>query len=220
MSSDGRIVPITMPNQAVPLRSTQANGLGKRSSWAMARDVSVTMSVQPLSAPMPEMTATAAMNLGAQASWGNIVWKALTNGDPVLTRVPWATRPMTAAVTSTYRTALSAVPISDERPTLMPGLRTRLAVTAAASTPMKENSATPAAMPMPLYRLPPEALNAPKWALLTKNHPTTPTNSNGRNLRTTVTFWNHAIWRTPAKLMAAGTHKPNRAIPQFSIPVA
>jgi hypothetical protein len=41
---------------------------------------------------------------------------------------------------------------------------------AAASTPMKEKSATPAAMPMAEYRLPPDALNGPKWALWTKNH--------------------------------------------------
>ena len=111
------------------------------------------------------------------------------------------------------------MPISEARPTLTPGSFTRLAVTAAASTPMKENSATPAAMPMPLYRLPPDALNAPKLPLLTKNHPITPTNSSGRNLSTTVTFWNQAIWRTPARLMAAGTHSPTSAIPQFSNPL-
>ena len=57
---------------------------------------------------------------------------------------------MTAAVTSTYRKALAAVPSIEARPTLRRGFLTRLAVTAAASTPMKENSATPAAIPMPL----------------------------------------------------------------------
>ena len=92
---------MTMPNQAVPLRSTQANGLGNRPSCAMALDVSVTMSVQPLRAPIPEMTATAAMNFGAHDECGNIVWNASTNGEPVLTKVACATRPMTAAVTST-----------------------------------------------------------------------------------------------------------------------
>ena len=76
-----------MPNHAVPFRSVQAKGLGNMSSWAMARDVSVTMSVQPLSAPMPEMTATAAMNFPAQLLWGNMESKALTKGDPVLTNV-------------------------------------------------------------------------------------------------------------------------------------
>ncbi len=101
MSSDGSAVPTTMPNQAVPLRSVQANGRGNMSSWAMARDVSVTIRVQPLRAPMPEITAMAAMNFPAQASWGKIDWKALTNGDPVLTSVWWATSPITAAVTST-----------------------------------------------------------------------------------------------------------------------
>ena len=99
------------------------------------------------------------------------------------------------------------------------GFSTRLAVMAAASTPMKENRATPAAMPMPQYRLPPEALKAPKWPLCTKNHPTTPTNSRGRNLSTTVTFWNQAIWRMPARLMMAGTHSPTMAMPQFSMPL-
>jgi hypothetical protein len=63
-----------------------------------------------------------------------------------------------------------------------------LAVIAAASTPMKENSATPAAIPIAPYRLPPDALKGPKWAFSTKNQPTTPTNSNGRNFNTTVTF--------------------------------
>jgi len=36
---------------------------------------------------------------------------------------------------------------------------------------MNENSATPAAIPIAEYRLPPEALNAPKLALVTKNQP-------------------------------------------------
>ncbi len=71
------------------------------SSWAMARDVSVTIRVQPLRAPIPEITAMAAMNFPAHASWGKIDWKALTNGEPVFTRVWWDTRPITTAVTST-----------------------------------------------------------------------------------------------------------------------
>ena len=90
---------------------------------------------------------------------------------------------------------------------------------AAASTPMKEKRATPAAMPMAEYRLPPEALKAPKWPLSTKNQPTTPTKSRGRNLSTTVTFWNQAIWRIPTRLTTAGTHRPTMAISQFSIPL-
>jgi hypothetical protein len=40
------------------------------------------------------------------------------------------------------------VPITEARPTLRPGSRTRRAVMAAVSTPMKENSAIPAAMPI------------------------------------------------------------------------
>ena len=52
------------------------------SSWAMARDVSVTMSVQPFRAPMPEITAMAAMKRPAQALCGKMDWNALTNGDP------------------------------------------------------------------------------------------------------------------------------------------
>ena len=67
----------------------------------MAREVSVTISVQPLRAPIPETTATAAMNCPAQASWGKMVWKALTNGEPVWMSVWCDTRPMTTAVTST-----------------------------------------------------------------------------------------------------------------------
>ena len=33
-----------------------------------------------------------------------------------------------------------------------------------------------------------------------------------------MTFWNQAIWRTPTRLMMAGTHSPTRAMPQFSMP--
>ena len=33
-----------------------------------------------------------------------------------------------------------------------------------------------------------------------------------------MTFWNQAIWRTPTRLMTAGTHSPTMAIPQFSMP--
>jgi hypothetical protein len=55
--------------------------------------------------------------------------------------------------------------ITEARPTFLRGFLTRLAVIAATSTPMKENSATLAAIPMQLYRLPPEALNGPKLAL-------------------------------------------------------
>jgi hypothetical protein len=116
----------------------------------MAREVSVMMRVQPFSAPMPETTATAAMNFPAQEVWGKMDWNALTNGAPLLTSAWCATSPITAAVTSTYRMALSAVPMSEARPTFSRGSFTRFAVTAAASTPMKENSATPAAMPIPL----------------------------------------------------------------------
>ena len=42
------------------------------------------------------------------------------------------------------------MPSIEARSTLRRGSRTRLAVIAAASTPMNEKSATPAAMPMPL----------------------------------------------------------------------
>ena len=42
------------------------------------------------------------------------------------------------------------MPRSEARLTLPRGFFTRLAVMAAASTPMKEKRATPAAMPMPL----------------------------------------------------------------------
>ena len=114
--------------------------------------------------------------------------------------------------------ALTPVPITEARPTFLRGFFTRLAVIAATSTPMKENSATLAAIPMQLYKLPPEALNGPKFALRTKNQPTTPTNSSGTNFSTTVMFWNQAICRTPARFTAAGTHRPTSAMPQFARP--
>ena len=110
------------------------------------------------------------------------------------------------------------MPSTDARPTFLRGLSTRLAVMAATSMPMKENSATPAAIPIAPYRLPPEALNAPKLPLDTKNQPTMPTKSSGRNFSTTVRFWNQAICLTPARFTRAGTHRPIRAMPQFPMP--
>ena len=175
-------------------------------------------SVQPFSAPMPDTTAVAAISFPAHVPWGKIVSKALTNGAPLPTSAWCGTRPITAADTSRYKMALTPVPITEARPTFLRGFFTRLAVMAATSTPMKENSATLAAIPMQLYRLPPEALNGPKFALRTKNQPTTPTNSSGRNFSTTVTFWNQAICRTPARFSAAGTHRPSSAMPQFARP--
>jgi len=58
-------------------------------------------------------------------------------------------------------------------------------------------------------------LNGPKLALETKNQPTTPTNSSGRNFSTTETFWNHAMCRIPARFTVAGIQSPSRAMPQF-----
>jgi hypothetical protein len=53
----------------------------------MALEVSVTIRVQPLRAPIPEMTAMAAMNFPAHVLWGKMLSKALTKGEPVLIRV-------------------------------------------------------------------------------------------------------------------------------------
>jgi len=129
-----------------------------------------------------------------------IVPNASTNGAVLWTSAWCGTRPMITADTARYRIGLAAVPSSEARPTLTRGFFTRLAVIAATSTPMKENRATPAAMPIALYRLPPEALKAPKFPLETKNQPATPTNSSGRNFSTTVRFWNQVICLTPARL--------------------
>src|ERR1041384_8294965 len=207
-----------MPNQAVPLRSVQRNARGNSPSSATARDPAGVTRVQPFSAPSPEATASEATSLPAHAACPKIVPNALTNGAPVPASVLCATRPITTADTATYRIALAPVPRIEARPTFRLGSRTRLAVIAATSTPMKENSATPAAMPMASYRLPPEALNGPKLAELMKNQPATATNSSGRNFSTTVRFWNQAICRTPARLIAAGIHRPVSAIPQLPSP--
>jgi hypothetical protein len=171
-----------------------------------------------MSAPNPEVAASAATSFPAQAPCGKIVWKALTNGAPLFTSARCETRPMTAADTARYTMALAPVPSSEARPTLRRGSLTRLAMMAAVSTPMNENSATPAAIPIAEYRLPPEALNAPNLALVTKNQPTTPTNSSGRYFSTTVMFCSQAVCLSPARFIAAGTHNPNRAIPQFPRP--
>src|ERR1700683_2687466 len=218
ISSDGSAAAVTTPNQAVSLRSVQANGRGNRPSFAGARDTSAVTRVQPMSAPNPDTAASAATSFPAQVPCGKIVWKALTNGAPLFTSAWCATRPMTAADATRYTMAAAPVPSSEARPTFRRGSFTRLAVMAAVSTPMNENSATPAAIPIAEYRLPPEALNAPKLALLTKNQPTTATNSSGRNFSTTVTFWIQAVCRSPARLIPAGIHSPTRAMPQFSRP--
>jgi len=207
-----------MPNHALSLRSVQANGRGNRPSLAGARDTSAVTSVQPMSAPNPDTAASAATSFPAHALCGKIVWKALTNGAPLFSSSWCGTRPMTAADTARYTMALAPVPSSEARPTFRRGSRTRFAVIAAVSTPMNENSATPAAIPIAEYRLPPEALNAPKLALVTKNQPTTPMNSNGRYFSTTVRFCSQASCRIPARLIAAGIHSPARAMPQFPRP--
>src|ERR1700689_2189594 len=207
-----------MTNQALPLRSVQANAAGNRPSLAGARDASAVTRVQPMSAPNPEVAASAATSFPAQAACGKIVPNAATNGAPLPTSPRWETRPMTAAETTRYTRAAAPVPSSEARPTLRGGSFTRLAMMAAVSTPMNENSATPAAIPIAEYRLPPEALNAPKFALVTKNQPTTPTNSSGRYFSTTVMFWIQAVCLIPARFIAAGIHNPTRAIPQFPRP--
>src|SRR5262252_9231861 len=207
-----------MPNQAVSLWSAHANAFGNRPSCAAARDTSVVTRVHPFSAPIPDTTASAATSLPAHAPWAKIVPNAVTNGAVSLTSAWCGTRPMIAADTVMYSTALASVPSTDARPTFLRGSRTLLAVMAATSTPMNENSGTPAAIPIALYRLPPEALNAPKLPVDTKNQPTTPTNSSGRNFRTTVRFWNQAICRTPARFTIAGTHRPVSAMHQFPMP--
>ena len=89
---------------------------------------------------------------------------------------------------------------------------------AATSTPMNAKSATLAAMPIAEYKLPPEALNGPKLPALMKNQPTTPIKASGRNFSTTVTFCSQATCRSPARLTAAGTHRPSSAIPQSAHP--
>ena len=125
-------------------------GPGKRSSWAIALEVSVTINVQPFRAPMPDTTASAAMNFPGQVPWVKMPWKALTNGEPLPTSAWWATSPITAADTAGTGWHLPRCHSTEARPTFDAGFFTRFAVIAAASTPMKEKSATPAAIPMPL----------------------------------------------------------------------
>src|SRR5262249_16719643 len=177
-----------MPNQAVSLWSAQANTFGNRPSSAAARDTSVVTRVQPFTAPIPDPTASAAPTCPAHARGVKIVGTAVTNGAVSVTRAWCGPSPMIAADTVMYSTALASVPSTDARPTFFCGSRTRLAVMAATSTPMKENSATPAAIPIALYELPPDALNAPKLPLDTKNQPTTPTNSSGRHFKPTASI--------------------------------
>src|SRR5579859_866605 len=99
-----------MPNQALPRRSAQPNCRGNRPSLAGARDTSAVTRVQPMSAPNPEVAASAATSFPAQAPCGKIVSKALTNGAPLPTSARWETRPMTAADTARYTIAAAPVP--------------------------------------------------------------------------------------------------------------
>ena len=45
-----------------------------------------------------------------------------------------------------------------------------------------------------------------------KNRPTVAMNSRGMNFKTVITIWNQAMLRRPARLTAAGSHRPTRAI--------
>jgi len=92
----------------------------------MAREVSVMIKVQPLRAPMPETTAKAAMVLPAHALAEHAVNRVHERRASTHQRV-CATSPMTAAVTNTYNSALSAVPMVDARATFLRGSLTRLA---------------------------------------------------------------------------------------------
>src|SRR5260370_5551039 len=137
-----------MPNQAESLRSVQPNGLGNSPSLAGARATSAVTSVQPFRAPIPDATATAATSLPAQAPWVKIAWKAGTNGAPLPTSARCGTRPITAAATSRYTTALAAVPSREARPAFLRGFLTRLALIAPPPTPTNQNIATPPPTPI------------------------------------------------------------------------
>ena len=51
-----------------------------------------------------------------------------------------------------------------------------------------------------------------KLALLTKNSPTVDMRASGTNLKIVVHSWKAPMFRTPVRLIAAGIHRPVRAI--------
>ena len=149
-----------------PCGRSSANACGNRPSLAAARDTSVVTSVHPFRAPMPETTASAATSLPAQAPWVKIVSNAEHERRGVVDQGVMRDQ---AHDRGGHRHVQDGAGRGAEQrgaaDVAGAGSCTRLAVMAATSTPMKENRATPAAMPIALYRLPPEALNGAEVAL-------------------------------------------------------
>ena len=144
-----------------------------------------------------------------------MAWKALTNGAPLSISSWCGTRPITAAVTRTYNRAQAAVPSTEARPDVAPrvldpsgGDRRHLHADEREERHTRGDSDA-------AVETPPDALKGPKFAERTKNQPTMPTTASGRNFKTTDTFWNSAIRRIPARLTAAGIHRPHTAMPKL-----
>jgi len=109
----------------------------------------VTINVHAINAPRPEITATPATNCPAHALWGTSFERRHEGRTGIHERVVTnETHDDGRDENVQCRTRHGA---DDRRPKdIRTWSFTRLAVMAAASTPMNEKSATPAAIPMPL----------------------------------------------------------------------
>src|SRR3954471_5388530 len=200
-----------MPYAGTPRRLSRANGDGNRPLRAAACGISPTISVQPTSAPSPEtIAATATMSPAHRPP--KIALAESENGAVDATSAPWLTVPNTATVPRMYTAAQARVPNPVARPTLRRGFTTRPAATEAVSIPMYANKAIAAAALIAPSAEPPPALNSPKLADLMNSSPTVAMNSSGTNFSTVVTICTTDRLRIPARLTAAGTHRPASAI--------
>src|SRR3954467_2384724 len=134
IASDASEVEATIPNAGTPWLFSALKRAGNNPSRAAAIGTSAVISVQPFSAPKPEITTTAAIT-SPQKVPPNIALTALENGALASASVLDGRIPNTATSASTYTTAVASVPRSVARGTLRLGLRTFTAATDAVSTP-------------------------------------------------------------------------------------
>src|SRR3954454_271800 len=117
IASEVQAVDTKIPNGGTPCRLSDLKRARNKPSVAAASGTSAVMSVQPLSAPKPETTTTAAIT-SPHSVPPNIALTALENG--ALASASWSAGriPKTATSARTYTTAVATVPRIVARGTL------------------------------------------------------------------------------------------------------
>src|SRR3954470_4823405 len=134
IASDASEVEATIPNAGTPWLFSALKRAGNNPSRAAAIGTSAVISVQPFSAPKPEITTTAAITLPQRVP-PNIALTALENGALASASSLAGRIPKTATSASTYTTAVARVPRIVDRGTLRLGSRAVPAATPAAAAP-------------------------------------------------------------------------------------